>query len=200
MKKSVLLLLGTMLLASNAFAILSTEPDNIGMYFDPNADIVCTAGAFLTHIPAYVIYTNPSLVSIAGFELGIDMVGAVNTSVTKTYPVLATDVGSANNGGIYMNFLTGFAVPMMTSPATILCNLDIFFLDFGQVDFYCGPVSPTSDLSPEPRPMIMRTDFSLMAVDTSSMPGEVSAQINAPACLVVDTEDASFGAVKALFR
>lgn len=198
MKKSVLLILGTLFLASSAFATLSTEPDNIGMYFDPMGDIVCRTAAFLNHVPAYVLYTNPTLANVRGFELGIDLVGAVNTSVAKIYPVPTTDVGANNTGGISLNFIAGFGAPVLTSDVTLLCTLDIFFLDFTPVDFYCGPSAPSSNTLG--LPMVIRDDFSLLAVDTSNMPGEVSAQINAPECMVVENEDASFGAVKALFR
>lgn len=198
MKKSVMLLLGALLIASNAFALLDDAPDNIGMYFDTQGNVVCTAAAFLNHVPAYILYTNPSLASVRGFELGLDLVGATNTSVTRTYPVPTTDVGANNTGGISYNFISGYANPMMTSYTTVLCTLDIFFLDFTPVSFICGPSAPSSNSVG--LPMVMLDDFSLMAVDTSNMPGEYAAQINAPECLVVANEDASFGEVKALFR
>ena len=198
MKKSVLLLLGTLLIASNAFALLDDAPDNLGMYFDTQGEVVCTTAAFLQHVPAYILYTMPTLPSVRGFEMGLDMVDAVNTSVTKIFPVPTTDVGANNTGGISYNFIAGFAAPMLTSQVTLLCTLDIFFLDFNPVGFICGPSSPSSNS--DGLAMVMRDDFSLLGVDTSNMPGEFAAQINAPECMVVENEDASFGAVKALFR
>jgi hypothetical protein len=198
MKKSVLLLLGTLLIAGNAFALLDDAQDNLGMYFDTQGDVVCRTAAFLNHVPAYILYTNPTLPSLRGFEMGLDLVGAVNTSVAKSFPVPTTDVGANNTGGISYNFIAGFAAPMLTSPATVLCTLDIFFLDFTPVSFICGPSAPSSNT--DGLAMVMLEDFSLMGVDTSNMPGEFAAQINAPECMVVENEDASFGAVKALFR
>lgn len=199
MKKTLMLLMAAMLVASSAFAILDSAPDNIGLYFDTNADVVCTTAAFIDHVPAYFILTNPTLPQIRGFEVGMNVVNRVNSSITITYPVSATDVGAAGTGGVDFNYIVGYATPMGTSAATILGTLDIFFLDTAQLDFILGPAAPSSDPTGE-HPMVVKDDFSLMAIDTSNEPGMPAAQINAPQCMVVDNEDASFGAVKALFR
>ncbi|MBU2502835.1 hypothetical protein KJ682_16015, partial [bacterium] len=77
---------------------------------------------------------------------------------------------------------------------------DIFYLNFASpsMDLFLGAAVPSS--SDIGLPMILRDDFSEMNVGTSVLPGGPSAQINAAPCIVVDNEDASFGAVKALFR
>ncbi len=199
MKKILMLLVATMLVASSAFAILDSAPDNIGLYFDTNADVVCANAAFIDHVPAYFILTNPTMASTRGFELGMNVTNRVNSSITVTYPISATDVGAAGTGGNDFNYIAGYAVPMLTTPATLLATLDIFFLDSAPLDFILGPASPSSDLNGM-SPMIMLEDFSLVVGNTSNEPGLPAAQINAPQCMVVDNEEASFGAVKALFR
>lgn len=199
MKKTLMLLVAGMFLASSSFAVIGTDANNIGLYFDTNADVVCSPGVFLTHYPAYIMLTNPTEVTTRGFELGVKLVGAVNTSLTPTFPVPTTDVGGAGNGGNDINYIAGYSVPIPTSPATILVSLDIFYLDFTPIDIVLGPSGPSSDPNGT-NPMLVKEDFTLMVAETVNMPGMPAAQIGAPECTVVDAEDASFGAVKALFR
>ncbi len=198
MKKTLLLLTVSLMVATSAFAILDDAENNIGLYFDTNADVVCTTANFIDHVPAYFILTNPTMTSTRGFELGMNVIGRTNTSVTVTYPVNATDVGAAGTGGNDFNYIAGYASPMLTTPVTILATLDIFYLDQVPLDFILGPAAPSSDPAGE-NVMIMLEDFSLVPGSTSNEPGLPAAQING-ACVVVDNEDASFGAVKALFR
>ncbi|PJA75463.1 hypothetical protein CO151_06260 [bacterium CG_4_9_14_3_um_filter_65_15] len=195
-----MLLVAGMLVASSAFAVIGTDANNIGLFFDTNADVVCTSAPFLTHIPAYIMLTNPSIPATRGFELGMDLIGATNTSVTVTsFPVSSINVGVDGTGGNDINYIVGFSVPVGTTPATILCTLDIFYLDFVQVDIVLGPSGPSSDPNGT-NPMIVKEDFTLVTADVVNMPGMPAAQIGAPECTVVAAEDASFGAVKALFR
>ncbi len=184
------------LLAASAFAGLDPDPDMMGLYFDDMGMTVCTTANFIDHVPAYILYTNPTIATTRGFECGITVVGRTNTSVSVTYPTAATDVGAAD--GNTFNYIAGYAAPMPTSEVTVLATLDIFYLDTNPLDFFLGPATPSSDPNGM-YPMVMLDDFSLMTVGTST-DGGVSAQINAPECMVVDNEDASFGAVKALFR
>ncbi len=198
MKKTLLLLSISLMVATSAFAILDDAENNIGLYFDTEADVVCTTASFIDHVPAYFILTNPTMTSTRGFELGMNVVGRTNTSITVTYPVNATDVGAAGTGGNDFNYIAGYANPMLTNPVTILATLDIFYLDQVPLDFILGPAAPSSDPNGE-NVMIMLEDFSLVPGATSNEPGLPAAQINGN-CIVVDNEDASFGAVKALFR
>ncbi len=199
MKRTLLLLTAIMMVATLASANLDPSAnDQIGMYFDTNADVVCTTANFIDHVPAYFILTNPTMTSTRGFELGLDVIGRTNTSVTVTYPVNATDVGAAGTGGHTYNYIVGYANPMLTQPATVLATLDIFYLDQNPLDFIITPAAPSSDPAGLV-PMLMLEDFSLVPANTSNEPGLPAAQING-ACIVVDNEDASFGAVKALFR
>ncbi len=200
MKKTLMLLVASLLVASSAFAVLDSAPNNLGMYFDTNADVVCTTAAFFSHTPAYFILTNPTMGTLRGFEVGVTTVGRVNSNMTVDhYPVASTDVGAGGVGGNDYNYICGFSVPISTSAATVLAYLDIFWGDTA-VDFILGPASPSSDTSVVKRPMVLLENYDKLAVDTSNEPDMPAAQINAPECSVVANEDASFGAVKALFR
>jgi hypothetical protein len=189
MKKLVVLLLAS-LVASTAFAGLDTDTDMMGLYFDTQGDVVCKTAAFLNHVPAYILYTNPSIPTTRGFECAISKTVG-NSSLTWSFPLPSTNVG------VGASLIVGYSVPMPTVPATLMATCDIFFLDFIPVDFFIGPSAPSSNS--DGLPMVMLEDFSLKTVGTSVLDGPC-AQINAPQCMVVENEDASFGAMKALFR
>lgn len=191
MKKLVVLALLS-LIATTAFAGLDTDPNMLGLYFDTTGDTVCGTAAFLDHVAMYVLFTNPTIPTTRGFECTIQMVGATNTSFTVSFPISATNVGVAPS------IIAGFSDPIPTSAATIMASLDVFFLDFTPVDFFLTAASPESPPY-NGLPKVVLEDFNLMSVGTSTN-GGVAASLNAPQCMVVDNEDASFGAVKALFR
>lgn len=197
MKKLVALLLVS-LMATSAFAIVDPDSDMMGIYFDTAADQVCGSAAPITNINAYLIYTNPTLPSIRGFECQVSYVaGDNNTSITPTLAIPGTDVGV--KAAPVFNFIVGYGSPLPTSAATTLATLNIFYLNFASpsMDLFLGPADPSSNL--DGLPMVILDDFSLTTVGTST-DGGVAAQINAAACGVVDSEDASWGEVKSLFR
>ncbi len=178
------------------------QDDVMGMYFADGSS--CTTAAFLDHVTATIVYLNPTLTKTRGFECGIVMENATNTSITVTYPAPATDVGAPNIGGNNYNYITGYATPQdvpVNGDGFVLATLDIFVLDSGTINFTLRPASPSSDLNEE-LPMVMLDDFSLMTTIVAQATGSVTMTLNpAGDCgVVLPTEDMSFGGVKSLFR
>jgi hypothetical protein len=195
MKKLVAILLCS-LMATSAFALLDEDPDMLGIYFDTAGDVVCAPGTFNSIQTAYVLYTKPSIPSTRGFECGISMARIDGTEILPiwfppTFPVPATNIG---NGGY---IIVGYSTPVATSTATLMATISWFNLEMGEVDIFLGPSVPSSN--DQGLPMVMAEDYSLLVVGPSSNLTHV-AQLNVVECRVVDNEDASFGAVKALFR
>ncbi len=138
--------------------------DEIGLWFDPQALTDCAEVNFLDHLPAYILYSNPTIASTRGFEFGFDLSGAgiFNTPISVTYPVPATDVGTVNqSSGIY-NYIVGFGSPIPTSAHTVMATLDIFYLDMGvTIRATLRGSIPTSNPITG-LPMILKEDFSLL--------------------------------------
>ncbi len=147
---------------------LTETSEAIGLYFDTAATQTCTDAAFLNHIPAYIIYTEPSIPSTRGFECGIQLTGATNTSVSVTYPMQATDVGTFDGDTYTYNYIAGYADPMPTTSATVMATLDIFFLDMGTVTMTMLPANPSSSTSDPLMPMVMLEDYSLLDVQIAT--------------------------------
>ena len=170
----------------------------IGLYFDPLSQYSCTYVAPLMHLNAYIVYTNPLLSFVRGFECQVSYVaGDNNTSITSTLPVPGTDVGV--KAAPVFNFIVEFDTPLATTSATVLTTLDIFYLNFTSpsMDLYLGPADPSS--SSNGMPVVVREDFSKLDVRPWVPVGHPAALINNPICWV-DNLETSFGSLKALFR
>ncbi len=169
----------------------------LGLYFDVDATQTCTEGAFLDHVPAYLIYTDPSIVATRGFECGIDFSGGAtyNTSMTVSYPLPATDVGtSAASEGSY-NYIVGYSTPLPTSAVTVMATLDIFYLDFNPIDMAMRAAIPSSSFID--MPMIMLEDFSLMDIAIAT---PVSSLTAPGGCVKSASARASMNEVRNLYK
>ncbi len=181
----------TIIFAAN-YAVMSDE--GLGIYFDQDATQTCADAAFLDHVPAYILYTNPTIATTRGFECGFDLSraggDAFNSVVTASYPLDAVDVGvSSPEEGSY-NFITGFGVPLPATVITVMGTLDIFVLEMETVTMTMRAAIPSS--SQNDMPMIMLDDFSLQDVQIAT-PTDTLAQSG-------ECGGKSFAGVRKLFR
>ncbi len=156
-------------------------PDTMKMYF---ADwTACTTAGFLDHLTAYIVYENPSLTSVRGFECGYDVIlpgakGAqINTSITASFPVPSTDVGVDNSTAGTYNRIVGYSDPLPVSGNTVLATLDIFILDSGEIDISLRPADPQSPPL-DGNPKVVKDDFNLFSVPVGYAPGSPALIIN----------------------
>ncbi len=211
MKKVLLTIFALAALTLLALPQGSYAQETMRMFFndnptDPLTDYSCTTGNFLDHITAYIIYQNPSLTQTRGFECGYDVTlpgakgAAINTSITASFPLQATDVGVDNSTAGTYNRIVGFSDPLATSTNTVLATLDIFILDSGEIDITMRPADPQSPPL-DGNPKVVKSDFNLQSVPMWYGEGSPALIINPTgACGVVENEDISFGSVKSLFR
>ena len=149
-------------------------------------------------MPAYIVYSNPSIGSTRGFECGIDLHRAggttFNTSMSVTFPKPATNVGvNVGTAGQY-NYIVGYSEPLVTTTNTVMATMDIFYLEFEAIGFDMRAAVPPSIPG---APVIMRDDFSLFSIDI----GSPTASLQAPGtCPAKAAQADSFGEVRNLFR
>jgi hypothetical protein len=195
MKKLVLLLMASMLVASSAFAVVDQDPDMVGMYFDPTADTTCLTGVVpYAQVAAHVILTNPSFDYLYGFEFGYDVTGnAMILSSTFENPQ-ALDVGEGQN------FIVGFGSPSACSEATVLVNMTIMNMNVTPepISFNLRASNPSSnDLG---LPTMLLANGQLLPVGYNTLDGNIVAVINGTCDDVVATDATTFDAVKSLYR
>ncbi|MCP4291129.1 MAG: hypothetical protein GY780_04775 [bacterium] len=192
---STLMTVFAMLMALQASAILSPEPDQLGLYFDVQADEVCLQGAgpYSTH-NVYLIYTNPTPGAILAVNAGYDLDGnaMVLSTVLPGNPIIIPDPG--NLGG-------NFNGPESTSEAMVLSVLSVLYMsvDDDQVDFFLGSFGAPHGGTPE----VQWADGTWHPTEMIFPNGSVMASINAQDCgflFPVATEECSFGALKSLYR
>ena len=75
--KKLVVILSCLLMASSAFAVADADPDGIGIWFDLTADTNYVDAPVYAQVMTYLIISNPTTNSIAGWECSLvfDMVG-----------------------------------------------------------------------------------------------------------------------------
>ncbi len=194
MKKLVILVLACLLLANVAFAVVDPDTNSMGFYFDANADIFeLASGPYIT-VQVNVILTNPDFGVLNGYEFGYNIVGNYMLSGTTLMGVGPIDVG-----GSLGNHIVGLGAPMPTTPATILCILQVLLLDTNPVAFTLFGAVPSS-IPGSNLPAVLLAGDVITSIGTSSFVGDplVNAYINGTG--VVAVEEVSWGQVKSVYR
>ena len=195
MKKLILLLMASLLLASTAFAVVDADPDMIGMYFDTTADTACLTGvAPYATIPAYIVLTNPTFEGLYGFEVGYELIGEGMVVASTFANPQALDVGFAGN------HIVGFGSPTLTTDATVLINLSVLYMDttMNPLAFNIGASYPSSNELG--LPSLLLDGGVIVTAGFSTIDGVNAAAINGVCEDVVATEPMSFDSVKSLYR
>ena len=172
-----------------------------GLWLDPDATLTCTTAAFLDHVPAYIIYSDPSLALVRGFEAGIDLShasgGTFNTSISVTYPTNATDVGVSDPLNGTYNYIVGYADPIPTSANTVMATLDIFFLEFDSVTMTMRASDPESPPITG-QPAVVKDDFNLLDVAIGNAQSFVMT--GADTCAKSMASAGTYDSVRSLYR
>ncbi|NCQ34006.1 S8 family serine peptidase [bacterium] len=172
-----------------------------GIWLDADATQSCAEAAFLSHVAAYIVYSDPSVPSVRGFEASLTLTRAggatFNTSVSTTYPVSSIDVGLTNaSAGIY-NFITGYSVPVPTSTNTVMATLDFFMLELESVHVALGPSDPESPPITG-QPAVVKEDFTLLDVGVGN--GLMDLLSGGETCAKSASGASAFDGVRSLYR
>ena len=201
MKKLVVLLLAS-LVATTAFAVIDTDPDMIGIYFDTDADNNCLTTPANVPFFAYLITTNPTPANINAYEFGYNIVVPAGMEgmmfrLADTAPTGSVDVGNSSNV-LTGDYVVGMATAYPTTPATVLHTWQYMVLSVFPAEFYIfQSVKPSV---PGTFPVLQNADGSILYTAGQSTGGWDFPVATVNSDCVVGVEDASFGSVKSLFR
>ena len=136
--KKLVVLLTSLLIASSAMAVVDTDPDGIGIYFDVTADTNYVDAVLNTMVDCHLIISNATSTAVAGWECTLIWNDAA-------LPVMGgyTYNGSALNIVTEPEFVVGLGAPIPTADATILVSFTVFVMDAAGTDFVV-------DAAPEP--------------------------------------------------
>jgi len=197
--KKLVVILSCLLMASSAFAVADADPDGIGIWFDLTADTNYVDAPVYAQVMTYLIISNPTTNSIAGWECSLvfDMVGL---SVLGGWMYN----GSALNVLTEPDFAVGLAEPLPAEPATLLLSFNLFVMDAAGSCFTVLP-SPAPS-TPDNLPLYVDgEDLShlvLLQNATGYGPGGeilTCAAINDQTCDITATESTTWSAVKSLW-
>jgi len=200
MKKLLVLLALSALMASAAFAQADPDPDGISVYFDLEATQTCTVTtANFEQVFAYLMITNPSRGGVSGWEVNVTTTGGF------TAPSWATEAGADLGGdasGAFQEFFVGIGpspLALMGSVVHVATFSCYVFSPADVVEFFIEPYT-TSSIPENPAPCYTDPIEVGIIVPLQVASGSYElpvAQVNA--CTVVETEARSWGGVKALF-
>lgn len=193
MRKLIILLTFVLLIAaSTSFAGYDPGQNRMGLYWDLDGeDPWCEYTPTPTNL--YLLFTNPTMDSIGGFECGIDMAGtAYLLSATFANPQ-ALDVASG-----FQNFIVGFGSPTTCTQNTLLVTLLVMNISV-ELGFYLHAANPASiegDL-----PVMLFVNGDMQPIQISTLPNGLSAQMcSARTRGYVATEKTTWDSLKSLYR
>lgn len=193
MPRIVILGLLLALVAGPAAAVVDPDPDCVGIYFDPEADVNCTTATPYATVPLYLILTNPSMAAIGGFSAGCDLTGAAMV-LGITIPGFTSIIDFPD----FHNLIIGYGAPRACTEATVLVITSVLYMDTSgsPIEFRLRDSIPSS-LDPA-YPTLLLTDETLVSTGLSTPPGTACAVINGEC--VVAAEAASWDGIKSLYR
>ncbi len=194
--KRCLLVVIVLLMSSPAAGQYNTDPDVIGIYFDAEANDVAVMAEEFASVETYLMITNPTAVSIRGWECTLDFDSAACVVVGGW-----DYAGEALNICTAPEFTVGLAEPVPASTVTTLLTVTLFVLDVAgtMLTVTAAPDPSTADNLPLYVDGADLDNLILLENSTGYGVGDVilpCASIN----VWTKLESWSWGEVKALYR
>lgn len=190
------------LMATYSLATVDPDPDQIGVYFDLEANNNCTTAAVMVPFYAYVIITNPSAAEVHGLEFRyhLEVPPGYEDKMFRLQsgpPCKCVDLGNGN-GMLDGEYIVGLASPLPAAGANVVfVTWQFLMLVEFAFDFYLGPVDLDSLNSGLPN---YEAGGYVLPLDVSS--GDINlpvASVNGD-CGAIANDPVSFGHVKSVFR
>jgi hypothetical protein len=195
-----LLFIAASVLAMSGYATVDTDSDQIGVYFDLDANETCISVAPSIPFFAYVVVTNPSVPEVLGFEF------SYRVAVPAGLEGLVFRLQNASPCWIWPgnpwyegDYVCGLASPApMTGSNVIVITWQFMLLAPGvSMEFFLGPAYVESIADGLPAYAV--SDGILPLGVSSGDIGLPVAAVNGD-CRVVSVNNVTFGALKGLFR
>ena len=197
-------LLGVILVVSfcgTAFATLDPDSDQLGVYFDIEADVNCISVMPETLFYTYVVITKPSEAEVWGLEFHYHLTASEGAEHQLLRYGASLPPGTLNLG--LQDIWTGEYVISFASPLPgngtndVIVTWQFMMLEEFILDFYLGPTATQSIEDGLPAYLYDGAIYPLGV--SSGDPSLPVASVNGD-CRAVVVEGATFGRLKCLFR
>jgi hypothetical protein len=193
MKLFTLFALCALLWAFPAHAILDPTPDLFGFYFDELAELNCLEGVVpFTQVSMYVLYTNPTVPEIMGFEFGMDVAGSM---LTFQVSIPGHPFWDPIENGHYV-VLLGEPMPLQT--VNILAVFTMFYIDAGNEPVHFLMRQADIPSGPWDVPGVVLPGGEFFPVNVLNGQGNITAALNEDC--TVSVQESTWSAVKAFYR
>ena len=198
----IIVVLLSVAIATPAFATVDPDPDQIGIYFDLNADVTCIEVAPSVPFWAYVVITNPSSAEIFGVEFGlcVDTFGAGEGMLFSLGEEwwISVLINPVEFDWCTEGVTVGSAEPLLPQGANaFVVGLQYMMLTEMSLDFYLVS-TPTQSIE-DGLPAYLGTGDVVRPLGVSSGDPDLPvASVNG--CNAVTVEVSSFGGMKCLYR
>jgi hypothetical protein len=189
MARSILLVSFLILLTTAASGVSDPRTDVLGLYFDANADLTCRDdGLIAVPFSVYLIYTNPSVDAIRGFEAGFHVTGDF-ILLSAQWPCGIIWVVDPELDNLYV----ACAEPIPVGVATPLVRFDLMSLAAGPIEGTFLMDKASGSVQPGDNPHIILPDDSLMEVNAGH-PAYILYDCGVP------VESTEWGSIKSNYR
>ena len=166
--------------------------DELGVYFDENAETSCiTPTLYPAILYAYVVYSNPSVAEISGFELGVAIYQLVGQQPIIWPAQAPCSVSATNLAQVSVRCLE----PIPCGPHTTLLSIPIYWWG-GLTEIAVGGAATPS--LPITGPFVVLRDGTGLSVGRYPVWGVLDAGFDR--CRGLPVEGQTWGAVKGLYR
>lgn len=192
----LIILIACVACALPALATVDPDIDQIGVYFDLNADETCLEAGPFQQFSAYLIITNPSASAVHGIEVGMCADGPVQRFYANWYE---SCIGVDYFQGCYNYMSFGFQDPVPFVGTNVpLVRFDYWLLGDSQVEFYLRPLT---EYIPSGLPEYLDASGNVYPLGISSgNPNSPVAVVNGDCSAVVSITGVTLDAVKSLYR
>lgn len=191
---------GTSMLKPTAAAILSLlvfgatamgQLDGVGTYFDEAATSDCIIGISYTPVTVHVVYSNPSVAEISGYEFGI----LINQYFSEVPIVLAISGPGADSITDIGQIAVRSAQPIACGAHTTLCSVLLMWRG-GVTEFVVAGAAASS--LPIDGPFVVLTGGDGLSLNVRPQAGTIDQGYEV--CGDLPVESTSWGTIKALYR
>ncbi|PID78762.1 hypothetical protein CSA17_06090 [bacterium DOLJORAL78_65_58] len=193
MKKLVFLLMA-ILVAGSAFAVVDTDTNSMGFYFDEEGNMpTIEVPNPYTPITGYILIANPDFGLLNAFEVGMILDGPY-IALEVTLPVPGLNIGDANN------MLVGYGTPILVEGDVVLAATVTFLYSDPSQPLFIELTNSTPDSTPEfpglPSAVVNGDAEQLIPLALSAFEAPAAA-INGS---VVATHSTTLDNIKSLYR
>ncbi len=202
MEKLVTLCLVLVLVLFVVPASAQNPVDSMGLYFDTHADVACAEGVSpFTMLTMYLIYSNPTITELNGFELGITVVGTGATFLS-CQTACGISINPVQQELEQIQVACATAVPCVEN--TVLMTMEWFYTSTTSEIVLCYLHGAENPSQPGDFPLVLPGDGTYLAVGVNEIGSHLTASGAMTSmfdvCYPLATQSKSWDSLKSLYR